>query len=256
MDLDIARRALRGIAGAICLVSTMSLAISCAQEQSSDMVYEALERSALAASASNGNTVAGDSTTTLADVLSINPEVAGWLTVENTSISYPVVLPEAGTPRDWYLDHDVQGYWNPLGCPYIDNRSGTDKHHLLVYGHHVHNSDAMFSSIAAAYQEDIFEAIGSATWSTPDGETETFYPCMALNVESSYDTIQRFSFADQVDLQIWIGSLSKDAQAKARMWAKQMTDATRVLTLVTCSSEQPGQTWRTLVVFTDVEGKD
>lgn len=178
-----------------------------------------------------------------------NPDYVGWLTVEGTSISYPVVQPSEDEDADFYLTHDYWGALSGVGCPYLDQRASAEGAHLLVYGHHLSLSDQMFSPIYQAYLQEVFDGIGTATWTAPDGETTEFTPVFALSVDKSYAAIQTFSFSSKAELHAWLRTVAAGATAEREGWEELVQDADRVLTLVTCSSTMAGQRERTLLVF-------
>ena len=107
-----------------------------------------------------------------------NPDVVGWLTVEGTSISYPVTSERGEHAGGWYLKHDFWGRASTLGCPYIDPRCTTEASHILIYGHTVDAPDSMFTPLSHAYEQQTFSLIGDAHWSTPEHGDATFKPLM------------------------------------------------------------------------------
>ena len=180
-------------------------------------------------------------------LLAANGECAAWLAVEGTAIDYPVAQASAEEP-EFYLSHDFWGGANAAGCPYLDARCGAEGEAMLVYGHHLGFSTRMFSELFRAYRQDVFDDVGAATWSTTSGET-VFEPLMAMSVDKSYTDIQRFDFDNAEELREWLRALSQSATATADDAAGLISEADRVLTLVTCSSTLGGQRERTLVVF-------
>ena len=122
-----------------------------------------------------------------------NPDVVGWLTVEGTSISYPVTSERGEHAGGWYLKHDFWGRASTLGCPYIDPRCTTEASHILIYGHTVDAPDSMFTPLSHAYEQQTFSLIGDAHWSTPEHGDATFKPLMAINVDALYPDIQQWS---------------------------------------------------------------
>lgn len=82
--------------------------------------------------------------------LSVNPDIAAWVSVPGTDIDYPVVQASAADPT-FYLDHDVYRGWNPYGCPYLDAgcaERGIDSPLALMLAHHM-NDGSMFSAFAS-----------------------------------------------------------------------------------------------------------
>ena len=245
-------RVVRLLAAFTCLVCVMSAAILLAHTAVNDRAYDDLRD----AVSSPESSVQSDTDQTGAspdmDYLR-SMDIAAWLTVDGTDISYPIVQPDDELPRDWYLTHNVWGDWDPLGCPYLDRRSGVEGQHLLVFGHHMQGTNQMFSELSSAYEQDSFDMIRMATWTTPQGVVAEFAPLLAMNVDASYTEIQRFEFTDSDDLHAWLEELIGSATAVSPNAIAFAEHTTRVLTLVTCSEAQAGGRTRTLVVFAQVD---
>lgn len=177
------------------------------------------------------------------------PDFVAWLEVEGTPISLPVVQPPPEKPRDWYLTHNAEGAWDALGCPYLDARTDVRGRNLLVFAHHRFGSDLMFSPLVGAQRKEVFDSLGSARLSMPDGSIWSFRPLCALEVDESFQAIQRFSFPGRSEFRSWLSDLAKEASTESEEANALIRSAERVLTLVTCSSPIPGQRWRTIVIF-------
>lgn len=182
-------------------------------------------------------------------LLGINADTVAWLSVEGTSIDHPVVQPADGVDADWYLTHSFWGEPSSAGCLYLDARAGADGTHQLVCGHHLGWTDQMFSEIFQTYEQEVFDTVGQARWSTPEGGTTVYEPVMALSVDKTYAAIQQFEFEDAEALRAWLMEIEAEATARADDAETLIDGATRVLTLVTCSSVTGGQRARTLLVF-------
>lgn len=177
------------------------------------------------------------------------PDFVAWLEVEGTPISLPVVQPPPKKPRDWYLTHNAEGAWDALGCPYLDARTDVRGRNLLVFAHHRFGSDLMFSPLVGAQRKEVFDSLGSARLSMPDGSIWSFRPLCALEVDASFQAIQRFSFPGRSEFRSWLSDLAKEASTESEEANALVRSAERVLTLVTCSSPIPGQRWRTIIIF-------
>lgn len=252
MMTSVVRRGVRLFAAFTCLVCVMSAAILLAHTAVNDRAYDEL-RDAVSSleSAAQNDSGQVSASPDMDDLRSM--DIAAWLTVDGTDISYPVVQPDDELPRDWYLTHNVWGDWDPLGCPYLDCRSDADGKHLLVFGHHMQGTDQMFSELSSAFEQDSFDTIRMASWTTPHGDEIEFEPLLAMNVDASYADIQRFEFIDSDDLHAWLEELIGSATAVSPNAIAFAEHTTRVLTLVTCSEAQAGGRTRTLIVFAQVD---
>ena len=78
----------------------------------------------------------------------INPDVIGWIIVEGTAISCPLVKAPREDP-DYYLAHDLYGEENRYGCPYLDAacENEFDSTHCVIYGHNMGWDDALFADL-------------------------------------------------------------------------------------------------------------
>lgn len=186
---------------------------------------------------------------------SMYPDVVAWLSVDKTPISVPVARPGAERPDDWYLAHDLNGKRDERGNPYLDNRSDS-QHHMLVYGHHILGSTALFGPIGEAYDPQSFRSIGLMRWYEADRPDRIFTPVMGMQVDQGFQTIQRFSFVGPKDMTAWLKELSGYASAFADAWEQIAVGARTALTLCTCSSRSIGGRERTLLIGVCPDGSD
>lgn len=178
----------------------------------------------------------------------INPDIVGWIRVSGTSIDLPVALPSKDKPRDWYLRHDAWRRYSDLGCPYLDVRCEERGKHLLVFGHRLGHLPRMFTEIADAHKQPVFDTVGCATWYSRWG-SDLFEPILSLTVDKDDELIQRFAFDSHSDLRDWLSTLLECSSAHAETANEVALQARRVLTLVTCSETKRGGRRRTLAVF-------
>ncbi len=178
-----------------------------------------------------------------------NPDVVAWVRVGGTPIDRPVLQSSDDEPDDWYLTHRLDGSYSSEGSAFLDVRARAGSGARLVFGHHMGDTGLVFSSVAKAYRQDVFDSLGEMWWCTPEGGTLTLRPVMAMSVDASYAAIQRFGFATEGEMREWLGELMADATATSSDAGDVIASATDVVTLCTCSSDRSGQRARTLVVF-------
>lgn len=174
------------------------------------------------------------------------PDLVGHLAVEGTPIDTPVVQARTGDSGDFYLTHDAWRQPDPLGCPYLERSCQPDGRHILVYGHHIIGEDTGFSPIYRAYEQDVFDTIGDISWNIKGGE-ERFTPLFARLVDEGFSEIRRFGFTGNGDLRDWLLELCKDAEAQSEGVKERAREASRALTLITCSSDKAGEDLRTIL---------
>ncbi len=79
----------------------------------------------------------------------INPELVGWISIENTNLDVQVVQAEN---NDKYLKTDFYGKKSRYGCPFLDYRNDAKymNDNNVIYGHHM--SDGLIFSILDKYK--------------------------------------------------------------------------------------------------------
>ena len=90
------------------------------------------------------------------ELLAINPDVVGWISIPGTAVDYPVLQTEDNV---YYLDHDIYGETSRAGTLFMDYRmllDGTDRHQI-IYGHHTRDG-SMFTSLMDYKDESFFNA--------------------------------------------------------------------------------------------------
>lgn len=92
----------------------------------------------------------------LYELMEVNPDVIGWITIDGTNIDYPVVQ---GVDNLEYLNKDVFGDFSLAGAIFLDSMNHTDfsDPYNIVYGHHMDNN-SVFGQVIDFLQEDYFNA--------------------------------------------------------------------------------------------------
>lgn len=79
-----------------------------------------------------------------------NRDVRGWLSIDDTTISYPVVQSDRRNPH-YYEQHNFRGQISHYGTPYFDSRAvfysaDSINRNLVIYGNNTHDGQ-MFSEL-------------------------------------------------------------------------------------------------------------
>ncbi|MBQ9690743.1 MAG: class B sortase [Eggerthellaceae bacterium] len=93
---------------------------------------------------------------TLTDLMALNDDVCAWITIDDTSIDYPIVQGEDDIE---YLNKNVEGSFSLAGAIFLSNtnsRDFTDSYNI-IYGHHVAGG-AMFSDVLKFRDAEFFES--------------------------------------------------------------------------------------------------
>lgn len=101
----------------------------------------------------------------LGELMALNEDVLGWLTIDGTHIDYPVVQGEDDME---YINKDVLGEFALSGAIFLSclNTSDFTDHYNLVYGHHMDNG-GMFGDVLEFPDRQFFEAHQTGTLILP-----------------------------------------------------------------------------------------
>lgn len=80
------------------------------------------------------------------ELIKINKDTVGWITINNTKINYPVVQ---ALDNDYYLNHAFDKTKNNIGWLYVDYRNNMDNldKNTIIYGHSMIKSGLMFTTL-------------------------------------------------------------------------------------------------------------
>lgn len=87
-------------------------------------------------------------------LLDENADCIGWLKIDGTDISYPVVQ---GEDNEFYLHHDFQKNYATCGTLMLDCRNDIDaeQEHLIIYGHQMKDG-SMFKQLNGYKKEEFY----------------------------------------------------------------------------------------------------
>ncbi len=169
-----------------------------------------------------------------------NPDVYGYISVQNTNINYPVAK---GKDNDFYLNHAVTGEYNPVGCVFADyrlERSITKNFNTVFYGHNITTGGSdMFHDVEKFFDAKMFYSSYVYVY-TMDGIY--IYEPFAVYEAAYDDEYFRVSFmtADEfIEFANECQELSqvKDSETLALVSKNfTFTEKDRILTLSTCTN--------------------
>lgn len=128
-----------------------------------------------------------------------NPDTVGWLTVNNTTVNYPVVQ---STNNSYYLTHDFNKRSNSLGWIFMDYRNNANdlNQNTVIYGHNLAKDKIMFGNLSATMNPNWYkkESNQYITFNTANGDKKwrifSIYKIAATNdyLYTSFDTEDAF----------------------------------------------------------------
>ena len=95
-----------------------------------------------------------------------NADCIGWLSIDGTSISYPVMYTPSEPQK--YLRRSFYGQYSQSGVPFLDGRCSTVGGNLIIYGHNMKNG-TMFSDLKKYLNTDFLNSHRTVRLETADG---------------------------------------------------------------------------------------
>lgn len=135
--------------------------------------------------------------------VAINNDMQGWVEIEGTNLSYPVVQAK---DNDYYHRRNFQGEDDYYGIPYLDYecRLDTDPErcsdNLIIYGHNIGNDGLMFNPLSYYKQLDFYKQHPVVRFDSIYKEQEyKIFGVMIVNSEPEQDNGTVFKYWQQVD---------------------------------------------------------
>lgn len=99
-------------------------------------------------------------------LISENADCIGWLSIDGTSISYPVMYTPSETQK--YLRRSFYGQYSQSGVPFLDGRCSMNGGNFIIYGHNMKNG-TMFSDLKKYLNTDFLNAHRTVRLETAGG---------------------------------------------------------------------------------------
>jgi sortase B len=119
------------------------------------------------------------------EIQKINPDICAWLTVDDTSIDYPIVQGESNL---YYVNRDVYKEFSLSGSVFLDYKNNRDFSdcYSLIYAHHM-EGNVMFGEVTEFLDADYFDKHTGGTFYTPDGSYNIeWFACISTD---AYDDL-------------------------------------------------------------------
>lgn len=104
----------------------------------------------------------------LQELMAINPDTRGWITLDGTHIDYPMVQ---GRDDMEYVNKDVMCEFSLSGSIFlsVENKADFSDPYMLTYGHHMDNG-GMYGDVMEFIEKDYFDKHLTGHLFLPDGK--------------------------------------------------------------------------------------
>lgn len=187
------------------------------------------------------------------ELYEVNPDVVGWIRIDDTAVDYPVVQAD---DNDYYLKRSFKGSKSSSGVPFMDFTNSYDPMdgNLVIYGHNMGSGKTtMFSTLLKYYDEDYYNRHPTIEFDTLAGAgVWDIFAVFKFDVNniSSFNYTQH-NYGSPADFQAFI--------ANAKAYSLYDTGITpeygsHMLTLSTCDRNTYGKTGRCVIMAVYREG--
>lgn len=136
------------------LISIMYILKNAKEDKKQNEVFKELEN-IITEEQTQVNEEQQESNMNLQQLYEMNNDFIGWLKIENTNISYPVMQTD-NNRKDYYLRKNFYKQYSQLGTPYIAEYCNIQtSDNLIIYGHHISNSQ-MFGELEKYKNKDFY----------------------------------------------------------------------------------------------------
>lgn len=162
----------------------------------------------------------------------INPDIVGWIKIEDTHIDYPIVQSHN---NDEYLHTLFDGSWGNAGCIFVDcnTEKPFEQFNTVVYGHHMKDG-TMFENLKNFKDSDYAIDHGRFELLTPD---QDYYLVVAAFLNCPSDSKIYDNNVSGEGKAAYIQAIKKYASYTTDV---ELTEQDKIVVLSTCAYEYDG----------------
>lgn len=183
-----------------------------------------------------------------------NHDLLGFLSIPDTSFSYPVMQREGDD--EYYLHRDFEGNYSFYGTPFLDARCRLTGDNLIIYGHNI-NGGRLFGYLQAYREEGFYTRHPSLVLVTEEGK-RTYQVVSVVATDTSSllysftDVYNRKEYRKMAESILAQSLYRTDTGEKLKKEMKQGSDqeffhSRQFITLSTCRTGE-GKNARLLVI--------
>ena len=126
------------------------------------------------------------------ELAAINSDYIGWLTLEGTEISYPIVQGR----KEYYLHHDFKKKTNNHGAIFLDGSCDVEFPVWLIHGHHMKDG-TMFGGLKYMEKVDYLQEHTTLYFDAGDGDEKyQIYAAALIDFSKDNDSFRTFHYEE------------------------------------------------------------
>lgn len=143
---------------------------------------------------------AASGTWDLNDIMSLNSDIIGWVTVDDTTIDLPLLQ---NTEQRNYLNYDYRGRPSVSGSLYLADNETINDNLVVIYGHHI-DGGAMLGCLDSFTDASYLAAHRTGRIMVPDATHE--FNIIACGRVDAYSSIYDGDLDGLNDIELYTGS--------------------------------------------------
>lgn len=161
----------------------------------------------------------------------INPDVVGWIVIDDTEINYPIVQ---GTNNSYYLNHSYDKKWSGYGSIFMDSSSSKDfsDNNTFIYGHNTKNG-SMFGQLYKYMDFNYYKDHSIIYIYTPDANYQA--NIFSVYIDSTESDSYNQKYSSQEKYEEYINTIKRKSKYNTNVEIDASKD--RIITLYSCSHE-------------------
>ena len=128
----------------------------------------------------------------MTELTAINSDYIGWLTLEGTEISYPIVQRD----KEYYLSHDFEQKRNSHGAIFLDGGCDVEFPVWLIHGHHMKDG-TMFGGLKYFEKADYLQEHTTLYFDEGNGDEKyQIYAAALIDFSKENDSFRAFHYEE------------------------------------------------------------
>ena len=215
---------------AIFVTSIIYIIINYTDDKKQNKVFEELE-SIITEEQEEKDEEKKDESINLKELYELNNDFIGWLKINDTNISYPVMQTD-NNRKDYHLRKNFYKEYSQLGTPYIAEYCNVQtSDNVIIYGHHITNYQ-MFGELEKYKNKEFYDNHKMINFNTIYGNAD--YEIIAVFKTVAYTGFKYYEFINSNSQNEFDTFIKKCKELSFYETGKTAKYGDKLLTLSTC----------------------
>lgn len=199
------------------------------QDKKQDEIFEELEN--IVTEKQDENREQQEESINLQELYELNNDFVGWIKIEDTNISYPVMQTD-NDRKDYYLRKNFYKEYSQLGTPYIAEYCNVQtSDNVIIYGHHITNYQ-MFGELEKYKKKEFYDNHKMINFNTIYGNAD--YEIIAIFKTVAYTGFKYYEFINSNSQNEFDTFIKRCKELSLYETGKTAKYGDKLLTLSTC----------------------